>query len=283
MRNITLVFLGFVLFGFTIINTKQEILIGETFNIQINDSTQIELKQVIDKTTNLPIYYFSDLYVHACNTGECKMIDLKMFWDIYGNYFKYQIKKEIPLTKYNHKKFKRKDYPKLHLLLCDTASKFKNIAFSNLTEKQAKDEMDAQSGATIKLFSSDNIKGAVKTSHTLWHIANGQVKQRIAQSTEKYFSKNAKLLPIIHQKINTDESFKLIWQSFEELTLTQVAYLIRYTEEHKKETESIKELLKPTFETSSLDKKLLVSNYFLRPKTSCKRAGKLAKAYPFVK
>jgi len=274
MKNLSIVFLVFILFGFTINKAKLDGIIGETFEVQINDSTQIKINQLLSKTTNLPIYYYSDLYIHACNTGECKMIDLKMFWDIYGNYFKYEVKNEVPLTKYDHKVFKSKEYIKLHLLLCDTASDFKTISFDKLTEKQAdkKFKTDAKSGATIKLFSSNNnIKGAIKTSHTLWNVANGkELQQKIIKQTEKLVSKKGKAF--------NDE--KIQWQNFNKLDLTQVAFLLKKI----KNTEDSKEILEKTFEKDvSDDKNMLVSNYFFRTKISCKKANKYAKKYPFVK
>ena len=79
MKYISITLLIFTFFGFTLLNTEEEITLGEKFDIQINDSTQIEVQQVLSKTSQLPIYYFSNLYVAACNTGECKMINMKCF------------------------------------------------------------------------------------------------------------------------------------------------------------------------------------------------------------
>jgi len=245
MKNLVFILVGFILFGFTISDIPDNEIIGEEFDFQINDSTKIQIKPVLDKKTALPMYYYSDLHVNACNTGECKMIDLRMYWDIYGNYFKYQLSKALPLTKYNHKEFKPKEYIKLHILLCDTASKFRDVAFDNLTEKQAKDKVDAASGATIKLFTSDNIKGAVKTSHTLWHIANGGVKEKITQATQTFWSSDkSKALPLVRKELKTSDSINEILNSFDDLTLAQVAYIIQNIKINHINIDSIREALK---------------------------------------
>lgn len=276
MKKISIVLLAFALFGFTIINTEQGARIGEEFTIQINDSTEIEVKQVISKTTNLPIYYYSDLYVPACNTGECKTISMKMYWDIYGNYYKYQVKKTEPLTKYNHEEFKAKEYVKLHLLLCDTASEFKTITFKNLTEKQAGkkyNKTDASSGATIKFINLDNIKGAVKTSHTLWHIANGKVQEEILKASNNALSTQKDWLLKIDNKTQD-----ITTTNFSELSFLISVYSMKETKSEEGET-----YLKAIFQTDDTDKKMLVSNYYFRKDLRCRKAKKFIKSYAFVK
>ena len=41
------------------------------------------------------------------------------------------------------------------------------------------DDPDAISGATINTLTFDYVKGAVKTNFQLWHIANGDIRQKI--------------------------------------------------------------------------------------------------------
>jgi len=60
------------------------------------------------------VYYYSELRIPACNTGECKLIKITMYWDIFGNYFKYYVPKNSPLTKVGHKNFNDKEYILLH-------------------------------------------------------------------------------------------------------------------------------------------------------------------------
>jgi len=275
MKYISITLFIFTLFGFTLLNTEREISLGEKFDIQINDSTQIEIQQVLSKTSQLPIYYFSDLYIAACNTGECKMINMKIFWDVYGNYFKYEVKKSDPLTKFNHKRFKTKEYTKLHLLLCDTASKFKNVAFNHLTEKQAGKvfkKADASSGATIKLFTSDNIKGAVKTVHTLWHIANGKVKERIYKASEKLLESEKNQITKTKKTDNINTA-----------NLTTLAYLISTLDGSDiSKNEEYKEILEAIYNSKDKDAKMLISNYFFRTDISNKKAKRFINNYKFL-
>jgi hypothetical protein len=176
-------------FGF-IISTTGNYTEGKHFDAQINDSTQITIIQVLDKKTNAPVYYYSNLNVHACNTGECKLIEMTMYWDIFGHYFKYSVPKNNPLTKVNHKAFSKSDYVRLHKILNDTTSKLKKLSINNLTEKQVnkKYKVDGVTGASIKLVDKTKIKGAIKTSFTLWHIANfGEPSKKILAATNQYF------------------------------------------------------------------------------------------------
>ena len=198
-----------------------------------------------------------------------------MFWDIYGNYFKYKVKKSEPLTKYNHKKFKTKEYAKLHLLLCDTASKFKNIAFSHLTEKQAGKvfkKADASSGATIKLFTSDNIRGAVKTVHVLWHIANGKVTKQIYKASDKLLKAKKQNLTKAAQATAVNTA-----------NLTTLAFLISTLDGSDiSKNKEYNEILKTIYNGKNEDAKMLLSNYFFRTDISNKNAKKFIKTYTFL-
>ena len=190
-----LALLGFI----RISNTTENIQKGKEFTAQINDSTQITIIPVLDTKNQLPLYYYSNLHVHACNTGECKLIDMTMYWDIFGHYFKYVVPKNNPLTKVNHKLFSKSDYVRLHIILNDTTSKLKRLSIYELTEKQVNKnyKVDAVTGASIKIVDKTKIKGAIKTSFTLWHIANlGEPSHKIYEATQTYFKqKNRDLLP----------------------------------------------------------------------------------------
>jgi len=80
-----------ILSGF--INDKKKYKISKTLDVQINDTNSVFVNQVVDKTSNNTVFYYSDLVVPACNTGECRLIEIRMYWDCFGNYFKYSVKK----------------------------------------------------------------------------------------------------------------------------------------------------------------------------------------------
>ena len=270
-----------VLLGFTLINTtKINTVDGEKFKVKINDSTEITIVQAINSETKLPVYYYSKLYVPACNTGECKIIDMTMYWDIYGNYFKYSVPKANPLTKADHAPFKKGDYSKLHFILCDTTSSLKTLKFNELTEKQAdkRFKTDGKTGASIKLKGELHIKGAVKTSHTLWHIANDEAHNKIARATDKYFHKHKELSPMFKNDPKSSTGVIKVLVDVDRFNLTQTQYLIKNIEQYNIELKPIKSALKNSFKQENVDKTILFANFYLRNQYKSGKAKKLVKS-----
>ena len=264
-----LFFLVSVLLGYNFNNSSNtNIVHGETFNVAINDSTEITITQAIDKNTQIPVYYYSKLNVPACNTGECKLIRMTMYWDMYGNYFKYIVPKNEPLTKINHQEFSPKDYIKLHKILNDTASKLKNLKITDLTEKQAlkKYKTDANSGASIKIIGEPRIKGAIKTTFTLWHIAHGLASKEIAQSTKRYFEKNKDKAKLLKAIPTTQNDIINYLDKNKQLDLYQFQTIIRNVEINKIKIRDIKDGLSK--HAVSEDKIVLMNDLYRRSKYS---------------
>jgi len=281
MKKILFLIPVVVLLGFTLINTtKISTTDGEKFKIKINDSTEITIVQAINSETKLPVYYYSKLYVPACNTGECKIIDMTMYWDIYGNYFKYTVPKVSPLTKANHEPFKKGDYSKLHFILTDTTSSLKTLKFDELTEKQAvkRFKTDGKTGASIKFKGELHIKGAVKTSHTLWHIANDKAHKRILRATEKFFYNHKKLPSLFKNDPKSSTGIIKDLVDVDRFNLTQTQYLINNIERYNIEFRTIKSALKSSFNNVNADKKILFANFYLRNQYKSGKAKKVVKS-----
>jgi hypothetical protein len=120
--------------------------------------------------------------MYPCSESECEIMKIRIYWDIFGNYYKFELCENNRLTKINHKEFSDKEYQKLHNILLDTITDFRYLNLQDLTVKQAENSFygtDAVSGATIKNRDFECIDGAVKTSYQLWHIANGNTKNKI--------------------------------------------------------------------------------------------------------
>jgi len=236
---------------------------GKQFNININDTSEIIVQQVVDPKTKLPVYYYSNLNIPACNTGECKLIIMTMYWDMYGNYYRYTVPENIPLTKANHKEFNKSDYVRLHKILNDKTSKLKDLEFNKLTEKQADNnyKTDGNTGATIKFIDKTKIKGAVKTTHTLWHVANGKVQKEILSMTNEEINNNPN--KIFNSKLSTKEETLTILKTDNELSLIQLQIIINFIEKNKIDLDK---QLKNELKNKMIgeDKTLLINDYFLR-------------------
>jgi len=248
-KNSLILSISIILFA-TLLSNKYLKIEDNGFEYIINDSTKITIKEIFEN--NFPTYY-SKMTIPACNTGECKLIEITIFWDIYGNYLKYEVPKDAPLTKYNHKEFKKKEYVRLHKILNNPDSKYRKFTIENLTEKQAKNKykVDATSGSTIKLlYDAQRIKGAVKTTHTLWHIANGKIKNILLEKSNIKFSEKEKPYEDIFLKTLNNNQIK----SCED----------KISKENK-------------------NMSILISNYFLRNNIKSKVGSKTIKNIKFCK
>jgi hypothetical protein len=278
MKYLSILFIA-ILFISSANITHNNIKEGVKITVKINDSTEITIIQVIELETNLPIYYYSELLIPACNTGECKLINVDLYWDIYGNYYKYTYPKSSPLTKVNHKEFKKYEYSKLHKLLNDKTSKLKDLKFTDLTEKQADKwyKTDGNTSATIKFIDKTKIKGAVKTTHTLWHIANGIAQTKIKEATKKYFSTNNLPSLFKNDPINEGQIIKVMID-FDKFNLTQTQKLINNIEENNISFSKVKSILNKKITDKNLEKQILIGNYFLRNNKQNCRVKKINKS-----
>lgn len=183
--------ISILLLGFFVIQTtkfsgkknisKSEKIISHTIK---SDSTEYILNQVVD-SVGFTQYYFRNIEEFPCKSnGECRLMQIKMYWDAFGNYLKYELPQNEDLTKLDHKEFSSKEYINLHNILLDTTSDFRYLKLQDLTEHQAENSfygMDAVSGATITNRDFECINGAVKTTYKLWHLANDQTSEYIKQ------------------------------------------------------------------------------------------------------
>lgn len=220
-------------FGLLFLNNVQDEISNST-DYQFEESTFDTLKISIEQDTssnNLfkiineqkqPILYFRNITMSPCKNDKCEIMNLKMYWDINGEFFKFELSKGQRLTKLNHKGFTDKEYVKLHNILLDTTSDFRFLKLEDLTEHQAENsfyETDAVSGATINNRDFECINGAVKTTYLLWHFANGEVTNDIKQlesnhqKNSTHFAADNNSSPNIFDKTDLAADKNIYWLS----------------------------------------------------------------------
>ncbi|QTD38457.1 hypothetical protein JL193_03965 [Polaribacter batillariae] len=153
-----------------------------TYNIKIAH----DVKLLLD-TKDTPKLFFSDIETPVCADGECKLANIKVYWNLLGNYVGYGIDSQLPLTKFEHDPFEKADYKKLHQLLLDDNSILKRRQMSDLIDEvptananQLLENVDAVSGATKREVKEAVVKGGLYSCYTIWHIVHGEVKQKIS-------------------------------------------------------------------------------------------------------
>jgi hypothetical protein len=157
---------------------------------RIRDTATYELQLALD-ANNRPLYYYRNIFTPVCYTGECKPVYINLYWDLLGNYIRYDLPAKEVLTKLDHREFKRDDYEKLHDILARPNSLLADLAITDLIvpgTENLSDSVDARTGATLKTIKNEVISGAVYTCYTLWHIAHGPVTDEIARITDTYLN-----------------------------------------------------------------------------------------------
>ncbi|WP_158651325.1 hypothetical protein [Pseudotamlana carrageenivorans] len=191
MKNIILLVCGFVVFFKSAVSyfiDYEEVSHQITVNHPGEKApVQATLIQILGKNRTT-IGYKMDVVSVICLEQVCKVIPVTIYWDAVGNYQKYDIEKGQTLEKYEADVFAPEDYTKLHRILSDKQSPFKEVLLSEVLTVvvPGQDDVDAVSGATaLKLDEKDTVPGAALTCYTLWHWVNGGLIPIIKDITGK--------------------------------------------------------------------------------------------------
>ncbi len=196
MMLLVAAFLSFVDPGPVFYRSKtvpSERLTRQTEQYQITDdqgkTTDVEL--LSDPATH-KIYWYRRLFTEVCLTGECRPIDIGIYWTGEGKYLGVEIFGEN-LTKTDHSDFSDFDYRKLESVLRDEWSPLREFEFDELVDEK-KEGVDATTGATKKVIADASVKDAVYTTYTMWHLVHVGEGEQLALLTYRYLNDNPQAL-----------------------------------------------------------------------------------------
>ncbi|MEH6682021.1 MAG: hypothetical protein V7724_15850 [Sediminicola sp.] len=158
----------------------------KAFTAYIKDSVRVDVQLVYGKN-NIPLKYFSHIWTPVCEEGTCYDLIVDVYWDLLGNFLSYKEDPENPFTKFDHIKFSPADHERMQKILADKTSLLANYGAGDLVDNDLQvvsDVLDGLTGATYEPLSGSVVPGAVYSSHTLWHIVNGNVADSIRSHTE---------------------------------------------------------------------------------------------------
>ncbi|MEC3878414.1 hypothetical protein [Parapedobacter sp. 10938] len=139
-----------------------------------------------------PAMYHAYVFTPVCEDDLCKPVYIHLYWDLLGNYLRYEVPLDQPLTKMDHVVFTPGDYDKLHSVLQDSESLLKDYQIEELVESTTNarpgGDVDGITGATAKSLQAVVIPGALYTCYTLWHIVHGRVQDTIASVMDSLVS-----------------------------------------------------------------------------------------------
>ncbi|WP_211319975.1 hypothetical protein [Dyadobacter jejuensis] len=158
------------------------------FQITENDTLSYTLKLAFDESGR-PQYFYRNIFTPVCYTNECKPVYINFYWDLLGNYQRFDLPKGKILTKVDHDPFMEEDYQKLQEILSKENSIFIDLEMNDLIVEgtdDLSDSVDTKSGATLKTIKNEIIDGAVYTCFTLWKIAHGKIAEVIPGLIHEY-------------------------------------------------------------------------------------------------
>ena len=138
-------------------------------------------------------FYESILKTPVCNDTLCQVVQIKIFWDLIGDYISFDTLAGYPLTKNDHLPFSPDDYNKLQATLKDDNSILGRKTESELLDNNRyrySQKIDAVTGATDMQIKNAVVDGALYSTYTLWHLVNGDISKVLSNCTiENYNSK----------------------------------------------------------------------------------------------
>jgi len=186
----------------------------------------------------VPVWFYRDFYKQVCTDSTCKMARLRIYWDGAGNYNKFQLIENEPLTKTDHTQFSLADYQKLNAILADTGSILKDLKMDELIVKnENKKLVDATSGATRPSFTQYLVPYAAYTCYTLWHTTYGVTRDSILCFLDQMA--DARFLKKVLQ---TNEPNKTLWG---------ISFIDRHPDFHASFSDSILNLVNAANQTIS--------------------------------
>jgi len=160
------------------------------FQFLTSDKVLLDIYEVKD-SLGLLDGYTAHVKTPVCEDGSCYEVELDFYWDVLGDFIRFEYDPQKPLTKLDHKPFESADYQKLQRILETTSPSFIHLRREELVMKPAgnTDDVDAMTGATVQSVKADMVEGAIFTCYTLWHIANGGIIFEIEEHTRKTLNK----------------------------------------------------------------------------------------------
>ncbi len=139
-------------------------------------------------------YWYRRVFTEVCLTGECRPIDIGIFWRFTGKYLGVEVYRE-PLTKTDHTNFSVADYACLESILQDEWSKLREYTMAELVEPADAEArgVDGVTGATRQSVSAAAVDNAVYTTHTMWHLVHVGEGEQLAITALTMLAENPAL------------------------------------------------------------------------------------------
>lgn len=165
---------------------------SDTVLADINDTIPNKTIELYCDKDGDPIKYSRDIVTGVCIDGECRLVSIKLYWNVTGRYLGFELPNEEFLSKTEHDPFSSFEYDRLHEILGEDNSPLSSYSLEELVpEKDTfSNTVDAITSATIDAVLDHIVEGAVYTTYTLWHIVYGPTQNEIEKHSIKELDSN---------------------------------------------------------------------------------------------
>lgn len=163
---------------------------SSVFVESINDSTSVEVR-LSYTSDGEPEAYYCHVDTPVCEEGLCKLMVVDVYWDLLGNFLRYELPEGESLTKMDHEEFTDEDHAQLRKILSDRSSILRDYPVGDLVDRRIVKKsanVDAVSSATRVDVKDAVVSGAVYSTYVLWHIVNGPIASRIAEHSKPFLT-----------------------------------------------------------------------------------------------
>ncbi|MEK6479395.1 hypothetical protein WJR50_17765 [Catalinimonas sp. 4WD22] len=169
---------------------------------------KVEIKGLQDE--NGIVYWYRKLKTPVCLTGECKLIEIGIYWDCTGSFRGLEVYGEH-LTKTDHSDFSQQDYDQLMSILQNDWSILREYELSELVDDPYADaEVDGATGATKKEIADEAVDDAVYTTYTIWHLIHVGEKEQLAALTLTELKSDDELMSKLLKSSKKEYSYFLL-------------------------------------------------------------------------
>lgn len=168
-----------------ILNLATEVLPDTAAILPGKDSVFINPVFLCEDSDNKFVYR-CELRSPVCSDTLCRVVRILIFWDLAGDFVRFDTLQGWPLTKYDHKPFTTSDYIKLQNTLEDENSILARKGEDELLDinkSRYSEKIDGITGATAVQIQNTVVEGALYSTYTLWHLANGKIRRDLLTHT----------------------------------------------------------------------------------------------------
>lgn len=159
----------------------------DVITVSIGDSPDDNEVFLAKMSSGTPLHYSIELRTGICFENKCRPLDIVLYWNITGRYLGFELLDGEFLSKYDHTPFTQTEYEELHDLLADPFLPLGNYEFEDLVTipDTVDNSVDGVSGATSKDVLEYVVEGAAYTTHKLWNVINGPIREQVMGLTER--------------------------------------------------------------------------------------------------